>query len=321
MRYGQCDGNVILSTGGGLVDYDAAFLPHWKEFANALEEYQYALNCLHGSKLSIWTVHLPKPVLDLLSHALESTHFTSLSLHDNRFGRDGIQFALDYMQNNPVLEDFVMFRNQINHEDDVKRLCEVIKDHPTINTLDLDECCGEDTDGHEMLCSIMDAGRNKLKSINFPRNRISTGGSTFIGDFLATNPSTPLADILATNPILKELHLDDNRLDDKDATSIASALKHNTNLRCLGLLENEITDSGLDALRKAEFDPASLNSAYDSNHTCHIYGVSRFNGSWSHRLEPKQVRQKKIYHILSERNRECSQMRERMKQRMKQRMM
>eukprot|EP00579_Thalassiosira_antarctica_P020802 CAMPEP_0201959308 /NCGR_PEP_ID=MMETSP0904-20121228/6312_1 /ASSEMBLY_ACC=CAM_ASM_000553 /TAXON_ID=420261 /ORGANISM="Thalassiosira antarctica, Strain CCMP982" /LENGTH=58 /DNA_ID=CAMNT_0048504959 /DNA_START=47 /DNA_END=220 /DNA_ORIENTATION=- len=58
----------------------------------------------------------------------------------------------------------------------------------------------------------MTSGESKLKRIEFTSNDISTGGSTFIADYLATNP------------ILERLELFDNQLDDKDAISIASAL-------------------------------------------------------------------------------------------------
>ena len=47
MRYGKSDGTISIVGGAGLDD-DAAFLPHWMEFATALEEYQYALQCLPG---------------------------------------------------------------------------------------------------------------------------------------------------------------------------------------------------------------------------------------------------------------------------------
>ena len=67
-------------------------------------------------------------------------------------------------------------------------------------------------------------------------------------------------------------------------------------------------------MRKAEFDSTSLKSAADSNHACHIRPVSNFNGNlnespieteWRH-FEPKANRQKKIYHVLSSRNKECT---------------
>ena len=57
-----------------------------------------------------------------------------------------------------------------------------------------------------------------------------------------------------------------------------------------------------------------MNSAADSNHTCYIYPASNFNGDLTESLseseryhfESKANRQKKIYRILSHRNRECS---------------
>ena len=302
MRYGKCDGKVIIqSHSDDPIDYDTSFQPHWEEFADALAEYQYALKCLpEGTTSHFWlsSVGLPEPVLNLLSKALESTHFKSIVLDENNFGRHGIKFALNYFQNNPKLEEFVLNSNPIDHEDDVNQLCEIVKDHPTLNTIYLDECCGEDIDGHETLRSIITAGASKLKCISLRKSRISTGGSTFIGDFLATNP------------ILEKLKLGRNNLNDKDATSIASALKHNTNLQCLDIAGNgNITISGWTALWNAEFDSASLNSAADSNHTClMINPVSRFNGDSMRGdlFESKAARQKKIYSILSARNRECS---------------
>ena len=202
------------------------------------------------------------------------------------------------MKNNPILEKFQMESNPIDHEDDIDQLCEIIKVHPAINTIQLDDCFDEEIDGHKILCSIMTAGANKLKSIDLSRNGIAARGSTFIADFLATNP------------LLEELALQNNDLNDEDAISIARALKHNTNLRLLDVRGNDITDAGWDTLRTGEFDSMSLNSAADSNHTCYISPVSKFNGNTDigklTLYEPKQVRQKKVYRIISSRNRKCS---------------
>ena len=293
MRYGKGCGSVEID--GLNLDYDEDFLPHWKEFAKALQEYQYFLMSRlgqHDTAFQLRDVQLPKPLLDLLSDALESTHFTSLNLQRNHFGRDGIEFALNYLRNNPELVEFHLIGNPLNN-DEVIELCEIITDHPKLDKLELDECFGEGINGHEMLCSIMTAGREILTSIDLSSNHISTRGSTFISDFLAANP------------ILETLILIDNNLNNIDATSIASALKRNTNLRFLNIDDNQnITEEeGWDALRKAEFDPTSLNSAAVSNHTCYIDGASEFNYK---RFEPKALRQKKIYNVLSERNRECS---------------
>ena len=197
-----------------------------------------------------------------------------------------------------MLETFVMYENLIDREDDFTELSEIIRDHPTINTINLQGCCGEGINGHDVLCSIMNAGRSKLKSIDLScNNDIATGGSTFIADFLATNP------------ILEKLLLSNNQIDDEDANLIASALKHNTNLRVLDVYCNAITDSGWEALLNAEFDSTSLNSVADSNHTCGIFAKSRFNGGQDESddfFEPTAVRKKKIHFVLSSRNRDCS---------------
>ena len=283
----------------GYLNYNEAFLRHWYEFADALADHQHTLRCLPKgtvSSLTIGDIELPPSLLVMLFNALRSTHFKKIRLRNNDFGRDGIKFALEYMQNNPVLEEFRLQENPIDHEDDINQLCEIIKHHPAINDINITNCHGEGIDGYNMICSIMTAGARNLKAIHLPYNYISTGGNTFIADFLATNP------------ILEQLELWGNQLGDEDAKSVADALKHNKNLRYLRIDHNSVTNSGLDAMRKAEFDSTSLNSAADSNHTCNIYPVSIFNGGHDYKnwLDPKRVRQKKICHVLSFRNRECS---------------
>eukprot|EP00585_Thalassiosira_rotula_P009937 CAMPEP_0196155402 /NCGR_PEP_ID=MMETSP0910-20130528/40609_1 /TAXON_ID=49265 /ORGANISM="Thalassiosira rotula, Strain GSO102" /LENGTH=85 /DNA_ID=CAMNT_0041419613 /DNA_START=46 /DNA_END=300 /DNA_ORIENTATION=- len=85
----------------------------------------------------------------------------------------------------------------------------------------------------------MTAGASKLKKVAMMSNSISMGGNMFLSNFLATNP------------VLVTLELSDNNLNDNDAYCIASALKHNTNLRLLDLENNGLTHRGWDALRKA----------------------------------------------------------------------
>ena len=45
LRYGTSDGNIFLYLNIGFpFPYNVEFLPHWKEFASALKQYQYCLN-------------------------------------------------------------------------------------------------------------------------------------------------------------------------------------------------------------------------------------------------------------------------------------
>jgi len=296
LRYGTSDGDIFLSLLYLDIElpfpYSEELLPHWKEFAKALKQYQSCLNGEEDTVLAIWGIELPDVVVDLLSKSLGSTFFEQFALYDNNFGDEGIKFALDYLENNVDCVRFSLRGNPMNNIEDVKRLCEVVKRHPSVDTLELLQCKGEDIDGYEMLKMIMKAGRKNLSVIDMSNNDISTGGDTFLPDFLAKNPKK-----------LNFLELSKNQLDDNDAVAIASALKHNTKLEILELEDNNFTSAGWEALGKAVFDKTSLNSAADSNHTCIIGGndIGKLNDSC-----PVRLRQKKVYSVLSERNRSLS---------------
>jgi len=308
MRYGTGDGNIDIDVDS--LPYNEVFLPHWKEFANALEQYQHYLRCLPegtNTKLRLCDLDLPDTVLDLLSKALESTYFPTFHLWRNGFGQHGIDFALKHLQSNRILKEFSLYNNTIDNMKDIKQLCLIVDEHPSIEDLDLESCCGRGIDGHEMLQLIMNAGKSKLDVINLSHNGICTMGGTFISEFLSSNY------------VLAQLNLCGNQLDDNDAMLIARALEHNTKLRVLDVMNNNLTRTGWAALRKAEFDDTSLNSAADSNHTCAIWypsgndaiqevNTSEMNGQRysEHNFDPVYVRQKKVYSIVSSRNRHCS---------------
>ena len=204
------------------------------------------------------------------------------------------------------MKNFCLFDNPIDNMVQIKQLCKIVEDHPLIEVLALDGSRGEEVDGFEMLQMIMSAGKSKLKFVDLSNNNIMVkGGSSFISDFLADNP------------MLDTLKLDGNQLDDNDAIAIAGALKHNTNLQSLDLSKNNISKCWWKALRNVEFDDTSLNAAADSNHTCtikypsesdEIHGLdtSEMNGNSDYHFDPVSARHKKVYSILSRRNRNCS---------------
>lgn len=311
MRHGNHSKDKISVNVRAILRYNEEFLPHWEEFSNALVQYKYCLKCLPkdtDSMLSLFGMELPDTVLELLSKALESSHFTSFILGDNNFGQRGIGFALNYLKSNSILKHFALVSNPIESIKDIKQICQTVEDHPSIEAVALGRCKGADMDGYEMLQMIMTSGKNKLKGVDLSHNNISTGGGTFISDFLTDSP------------MLQILKLEGNQLDDNDAIVIAKALKHNTNLHTLDLTVNNISKSGWVALHKAEFDDTSLNSVADSNHTCNIrypsegdeiqgLDTSEMNGGdigSEFTLTPAYVRDKKIYSVLSSQNRECS---------------
>lgn len=316
MRYGDNansdDGDQIRIDSS--LSYNDVFLPHWEELATALEKHQYYLRCLSPLEeenlvkpcLHLVNMELSDTVIDLLSEALKSTHFHTFILDNNNLTDHGIDFALEYAQNNPILEQFALSSTTMSKHN-IEQLCQIIKTHPAMNLLVLQRCVGEDITAYEMLQMVMTAGIDKLRTINVMSNNIRTGGDTFISDFLLKNPN------------LVSITLNDNQFDDNDATAIARALKHNKKLRHLDLRRNNITNIGWDALSKAVFDDTSLSSVADSNHTCNISsfpstfeGIDEMNGGPELHLpfdEPYNtlfVRQKKVYSILSDRNQSCS---------------
>jgi len=145
MRYGT--GDTIRFSINADLPYSEVFLPHWKEFANALKQYRYYLDCAeenkteskYDSSLCLWNMELSDEVLDLLAKALKSTYFNRLCLVHNSFGEKGINFALNYLENNHKLIEFGLVDNPINNMS-VQRLCEIVKTHPSIKVFSLNHC-------------------------------------------------------------------------------------------------------------------------------------------------------------------------------------
>lgn len=174
MRYdNNQDGYIKIDAS---ILYHWELLPHWKEFAKALEQYSFFLNhSVHNkdnSTLRLIDMDLPPDVVYMLSNALESTHFKHFVLKDNNFGQNGIDFALKYLKTNNVIEDFTLINNTINNMNDINKLCQIVETHPSIDNLALDNCKGADINGYEMLTRIMSAGKNKLEVIDLSNNHI-----------------------------------------------------------------------------------------------------------------------------------------------------
>ena len=90
-------------------------------------------------------------------------------------GSGGFDFVMTYVQNNPILKDFTFNENPVSSREEISLLCDVIKVHPTLESISMIAgCSGDDITGNEMLCCIIDAGGNKLKQINLSDNSVST---------------------------------------------------------------------------------------------------------------------------------------------------
>jgi len=300
LRSGEVDCAEIILTGnddeGGFPSpYDNALLPHWREFANAIQMYP---DLLH--EFMIQNIQLTPSVIDLLVPVLKGKVDFALTLNNNSFTnpREGIEFAVQVIKDNNNMSNFEWMYNDFSSMTEAHYLADAIISRLSIDHVRLENCFGEgfNMDGYSIL-KLLIASDKSWKYIDFECNNFMTRGCTAIPDYIAKNPS------------LQSLYLKGNHLNDNDAILIAQALEHNTNLRQLSLMHNAFTDNGETALSKVLYDPTSLNSVSDSNHLLHltfkchcIHSNTDDNGV----INPKMNRSRKIYHLLSVRNKEGS---------------
>jgi len=271
--------------------HDTAFLAHWEKLMDALKLCSHLVRDENIS-LFIGYIQLAPSTLMVLKKGLQVTKLTSLRLLHNDFPemREALEGIIGIVNTQSSMTEFIWDNNTIDNMNDANYLFESIKQHPSINSIQFENSCGENVNGYNLLCSLID-GDKTFDSIDLDGNGICTMGNTHLPDYIATNSR------------LQTLHLSGNGLNDNDATLIAIALRQNTNLRQLHLCSNDgITQIGYDALTLAIFDSTSLNSTVDSNHTCTIemHGVVPNHNTSSEETN----RGAKIYSILSSRHRE-----------------
>ena len=118
-----------------------------------------------------------------------------------------------------------------------------------------------------------------------------------------------MTEFLPSNPTLKNLDMGGNRFNAQDIRYISDALRQNKTLRELNLRSNDGDDwdQNWDTLESVIFDCESLNSAYDSNHHC-LLKISEISRTAMFNIydDPVLNRRKKLYYILSRRNRHRS---------------
>jgi Leucine-rich repeat (LRR) protein len=275
-------------------------LPHWREFAAALKQFSPAINMLPDdceSYFCFYYVQLNGDAMLLIKEALMNKTFKTLSFTHNNNGdgeRGGmsIDAIMDIVESNKHLRKLEIERNRIEDQH-IERLCSAVHKHHFVE-LDLSESF-EPGIGDVMLTSLLTNHDLKLEKLSMSSNNITSGVSTLLADFLATNPR------------LKELDLNNNHLNDSDAVVIANALRSNTTLRILDLADNNnVTDVGAEAFRIVLCDESSLNSVAGSNDSCSVYGFDDFCWTKNRSELVDENRGRKIYSILSFRNKMMS---------------
>ncbi|EJK56521.1 hypothetical protein THAOC_23575, partial [Thalassiosira oceanica] len=245
---------------------------------------------------SRFKVQVNRSVKDMLSQSLV-LKCDQVGFYRNRFNdQDGIDFAVEVIQNNPQLNVFG-FENAIENEESADRLCRSILEHPNIQRLGLISCCNEgDTFGYSMLKTLVSSPARKL---NLRGNHIRTNGCSILPDYIASNPP------------LTHLCLGYNHLVDDDLRMISMALKTNIKLKELHLKRNDYTAIGIKWLEVAvrglrpvqtgsgsSFLDPSFESVFDCNHTCRIYGDPESVFKELNCSSPLENKLRKLYDLI-----------------------
>ena len=169
-----------------------------------------------------------------LAEALKTnTSITTLNLHGNQIGDEGIFKLTEALKPNTTITTLHLSGNQIGDEG-ASKLAEALKTNTTITTLWLSSN------------RIGDKGASNLAEalkINASITTLDLSDSQ-MGD----EGVSRLAEALKINTAVTTLNLSTNGIGDEGASELAEALKTNTTLTTLGLSYNQIGKEGADRL-------------------------------------------------------------------------
>ena len=245
------DGEVMLP-------HHDMMIPHWQKFAKRLA------GRTKVEEVKIYSVSLPRPVLDIILPTLQTLNLVGLTLFSTGLGNEGFQRLSSFVKGSTSLKDLALGVNIVDNMSVADSISNAVHNHPSLEQIVFFKCGLNNT---EILGKILD-GCDKLKSLTVSLENLGLGGITAISDFIISN-----------HPTLEVLKLQHNNISDSDSLLLATALNNNTNIKQLNLRHNDITEEGEKTLLKAVFDPTSMDSLVDSNHTCMTYTYDVSNAS------------------------------------------
>ena len=132
----------------------------------------------------------------------------------------------------------------------------IMYNHPRLKKVKLQQCGLSNTS----LLQTFLAGCSRIETIALEDNEIGSEGALVIAEFISDN-----------HPVKQQvIRLANNNISDGDMVAFASALKLNTHLFLVDLIDNDITDQGWNVIQNAVFDTRRMNALVDCNHTCVI---------------------------------------------------
>ena len=265
------DEHAIIKLEGrsdGALPHHDRLLPHWQKFAKSLN------GRTSVTMLKLYGVSLPVSVLDIILPTIQSMDLKVLSLYRTfencGTGLEGFQRLSTCLKANTSLENLSLGGYSIDMSV-ANCLSDAIKCHPSIDTIILAQC-GINKNA-DILEIILD-GCKRLNQISMAFEELGSASVALTSDFIRSNHSTEI------------MFLNHANISDNDTLSLASALKKNTKLKELNLRNNNITREGEKALSNALYDPTSMDSIIESNHTCFAYTYDFKNVSVAIRQPP-----------------------------------
>lgn len=251
-----CDGsdettiNIERSNPGVSLRHHDMMLPHWQKLFKALHG-RTSLECIQISE-----VIMSKSVLDIMFPTIQSIDLKTLTFYDVELGNDGFLKLSSFLKENTTLKTLAVGVDNLDDVSVATSLSNALKNHPTLDTL-LCAACG---------LNNVDILEKILKRCT----RLMALGVTM--NYLGSKAIAVLADFIHSNHPTKRIQLRECELTDTGVVLFAAALKKNTHLRELDLCSNDdITDTGEKTLLNIMFDPRTMDSIVESNHTCKVY--------------------------------------------------
>ena len=204
--------------------------------------------------LLIFEVIMSKPVLDIMFSVLQSVDLKTLTFYDVELGNDGFLKLSSFLRENTSVKKLCIGGDLIDDTSVASSLSDAIKNHPNLEILVLVKCFPFEH-ATDILEKILE-GCSRLRELRLGYEKLGLDGITIMADFIRSNNPTQI------------IQLEHCELKDLDTSLLAAALKKNTYLKELDLRENDdITEAGDKHLLNAIFDPTSMDSIIECNHT------------------------------------------------------
>jgi hypothetical protein len=259
--------NIEGSNPGVSLRHHDMMLPHWQKLFKA---HGRTLECIQ-----IFEVIMSKSVLDIMFPTMQSVDLKTLTFYNVELGNDGFLKLSSFLKENTTLKELAVGTDHLDNTSVASALSDAIKNHPTLEQLFISEL-----DLSNIILRKVLEGCTRLIHLGLMDNL----GAATVG---------VLADFIRSNHPIQRIMMKQCNISDNDIVVLASALKINTHLDNLlidngsrssgseqfSLDNNDITEAGEKHLLKALFDPRTMDSIVESNHTCMAYSYDIRNSS------------------------------------------